>query len=166
MAKITLRGNPINTSGNLPEKGSMAPGFLLVKSDLGTMSLDEMKGKRVVLNISPSLDTGVCATALRKFNKEAAGLKNTVVIAITKDLPFAMGRFCSTEGIENAIPLSAFRSAEFGKDYGVELLDGPMAGLLARSVVVLDETGKVIYSELVPETINEPDYVKALAALQ
>ena len=165
MAKITLRGNPINTSGSLPEKGSKAPAFSLVKSDLSTLTLDELSGKRVILNISPSLDTGICATSVRKFNVVAAGMENTVVIAITKDLPFAHGRFCSTEGINNVTTLSGFRDTAFGKAYGVDILDGPMAGLYARSIVVIDEKGKVVYTELVPEIVQEPDYDSALAAL-
>jgi len=165
MAKITLRGNAINTSGNLPANGSKAPDFKLVKSDLGSLSLEELKGKKVILNISPSLDTSVCATAVRKFNQMATGRENTVVLAITKDLPFASGRFCTTEGITNVTTLSGFRDQAFGKAYGVELIDGPMAGLYARSVVVIDEHGIVKYSELVPETVNEPDYERALAAL-
>lgn len=165
MAKITLRGNPINTSGSLPEKGSKAPAFSLVKSDLSTLTLDELAGKKVILNISPSLDTGICATAVRKFNVLAAGSENTVVLAITKDLPFAHGRFCSTEGINNVVALSGFRDTAFGKAYGVDILDGPMAGLYARSIVVIDEEGKVVYTELVPEIVQEPDYDKALAAL-
>jgi len=165
MAKITLRGNAINTSGNLPVNGSKAPDFKLVKSDLGSLSLEELKGKKVILNISPSLDTSVCATAVRKFNQMAAGKENTVVLAITKDLPFASGRFCTTEGITNVTTLSGFRDQAFGKAYGVELVDGPMAGLYARSVVVIDEQGIVKYSELVPETVNEPDYERALSAL-
>ena len=165
MAKITLRGNPVNTSGSLPEKGSKAPAFSLVKSDLSTLTLDELAGKKVILNISPSLDTGICATAVRKFNVLAAGRENTVVLAITKDLPFAHGRFCSTEGISNVVTLSGFRDSAFGKAYGVDILDGPMAGLYARSIVVIDEEGKVVYTELVPEIVQEPDYDKALAAL-
>src|SRR5512133_314175 len=165
MAKITLRGNAINTSGNLPANGSKATDFKLVKLDLGSLSLEELKGKKVILNISPSLDTSVCATAVRKFNQMAAGRDNTVVLAITKDLPFASGRFCTTEGITNVITLSGFRDQAFGKAYGVDLIDGPMAGLYARSVVVVDENGVVKYSELVPETVNEPDYDRALAAL-
>ncbi|HSO77078.1 MAG TPA: thiol peroxidase [Bacteroidales bacterium] len=165
MAQITLRGNAINTSGNLPANGSKAPEFKLVKSDLGSLSLEELKGKKVILNISPSLDTSVCATAVRKFNQLAADRENTVVLAITKDLPFASGRFCTTEGIKNVTTLSGFRDQAFGKAYGVELIDGPMAGLYARSVVVIDEQGVVKYSELVPETVNEPDYERALAAL-
>jgi thioredoxin-dependent peroxiredoxin len=165
MAKITLRGNPINTSGNLPPVGSQAPEFTLVKSDLGNLSLKELKGKKLILNISPSLDTSVCATALRKFNQLAAAMNNTMVLAITKDLPFAMGRFCSTEGIANAVALSGFRDPEFGRAYGVDLVDGPMAGLYARSIVVINESGKVVYTELVPETTQEPDYDSALKAL-
>jgi thioredoxin-dependent peroxiredoxin len=165
MAKITLRGNPVNTSGSLPERGSKAPAFSLVKSDLSTLTLDELAGKKVILNISPSLDTGICATAVRKFNVLAAGRENTVVLAITKDLPFAHGRFCSTEGISNVVTLSGFRDIAFGKAYGVDILDGPMAGLYARSIVVIDEEGKVVYTELVPEIVREPDYDKALAAL-
>lgn len=165
MAKITLRGNPISTSGSLPEKGSKAPAFSLVKSDLSILTLDELSGKKVILNISPSLDTGICATAVRKFNVVAAGMENTVVLAITKDLPFAHGRFCSTEGISNVTALSGFRDSNFGKAYGVDILDGPMAGLYARSIVVIDEKGKVVYTELVPEIVQEPDYDSALAAL-
>lgn len=165
MAKITLRGNPVNTSGSLPEKGSRAPAFSLVKSDLSILTLDELAGKKVILNISPSLDTGICATAVRKFNVLAAGSENTVVLAITKDLPFAHGRFCSTEGINNVITLSGFRDTAFGKAYGVDILDGPMAGLYARSIVVIDEMGKVTYTEQVPEIAQEPDYDSALAAL-
>ena len=155
----------INTSGDLPAKGSKAPAFKLVKSDLGALTLEELLGKKVILNISPSLDTGVCATAVRKFNQLAADKTNTVVLAITKDLPFAHGRFCTTEGITNVTTLSGFRDDYFGKAYGVEIIDGPFEGLYARSVVVLDENGFVKYTELVPETVNEPDYDKALAAL-
>lgn len=165
MAKITLRGNPVNTSGSLPVKGSKAPSFTLVKSDLGTLSLDELAGKKVILNISPSLDTGVCATAARKFNQMAAGRDNTLVLAITKDLPFAQGRFCSTEGINNVITLSGFRDSDFGKAYGVDLIDGPMAGLYTRSIVVINGEGKVVHTELVPEITQEPDYDAAVAAL-
>ncbi len=165
MAKITLKGNPVNTSGELPVKGSKAPGFRLVKSDLGELTLEELKGKKVILNISPSLDTGICATALRKFNQMAAGMNNTVVLAITKDLPFAMGRFCSTEGITSVTTLSGFRDHSFGKEYGIEIIDGGFAGLYARSIVVIDEKGIVKYTQLVPEIAQEPDYDSALAAL-
>ena len=165
MAKITLKGNPINSSGTLPGKGTKAPGFTLVKSDLGNLSLEELKGKKVILNIFPSLDTSICATSVRKFNQMAAGKDNTVVLAISKDLPFAHGRFCSTEGITNVITLSGFRDTAFGKAYGVDIIDSPMAGLYARSVVVIDEKGIVVYTEQVPEIAQEPDYEKALAAL-
>jgi thioredoxin-dependent peroxiredoxin len=165
MAKVTLRGNPVNTSGSLPLKGTRANDFTLVKGDLGNQTLSELKGKKLVLSISPSLDTSVCATSARKFNQMAAGKPNTVILAITKDLPFASSRFCTTEGIKNVIPLSGFRDTAFGKAYGVDIIDGPMAGLYARSIVVIDETGKVVYTELVPEITQEPDYDKALAAL-
>ncbi|MCU0459139.1 MAG: thiol peroxidase [Bacteroidales bacterium] len=165
MAKITLRGNPVNTSGSLPAKGTKAPDFTLVKSDLSSLSLKELEGKKVILNISPSLDTGICATAVRKFNQVVAGSDNTVVLAITKDLPFAHGRFCSTEGINNVVTLSGFRDTGFGQAYGVDIVDGPMAGLYARTIVVIDEKGNVVYTELVPEIAQEPDYDSALAAL-
>ena len=165
MASITLSGNPINTTGNLPVKGVKAPDFKLVKSDLGSLSLSELSGKKVILNISPSLDTSVCQTSVRKFNQLAAGKSNTVVLAITKDLPFASGRFCTTEGITNVIPLSGFRDSAFGKEYGIELVDGPMAGLYTRCIVVIDESGKVKHTELVPEITQEPNYDAALAAL-
>lgn len=165
MAKITLKGNPVNTSGTLPSVGSKAPGFTLVKSDLTQLSLDELKGKKLLLNIFPSLGTSVCATALRKFNQLAADRDNTVVLAISKDLPFAHNSFCTTEGIKNVITLSGFRDSNFGKAYGVDLLDGIFAGLYARSVVVTDEKGVVKYTELVSDIANEPDYDKAIAAL-
>ncbi len=165
MAKITLKGNPVNTSGTLPSVGSKAPGFTLVKSDLTQLSLDELKGKKLLLNIFPSLGTSVCATALRKFNQLAADRENTVVLAISKDLPFAHNSFCTTEGIKNVITLSGFRDSNFGKAYGVDLLDGIFAGLYARSVVVTDEKGVVKYTELVSDIANEPDYDKAIAAL-
>lgn len=165
MAKITLKGNPVNSSGSLPVKGSTAPDFTLVKSDLTSMSLKDVRGKKVILNIFPSLDTSVCATSVRKFNQMAAGRENSVVLAISKDLPFAHGRFCSTEGINNVITLSGFRDNSFGRAYGVDLVDGPLSGLYARSVVVLDENGVVLYTEQVPEITQEPDYDKALAVL-
>ena len=165
MAKITQKGNPVNSSGNLPSKGSMAPDFTLVKSDLGNLTLSELRGKRVILNIFISLDTSVCANSVRKFNQVAAGKPNVVVLAISKDLPFAHGRFCSTEGITNVVTLSGFRDTKFGAAYGVDLLDGATAGLYARSIVVIDEAGRVVYSEQVPELGNEPDYEAALAAL-
>jgi thioredoxin-dependent peroxiredoxin len=165
MAKITLKGNPINTSGNLPAKGSKAPEFTLVKSDLAKLSLSELKGKKLIMNIFPSLDTSVCATSVRKFNQLAAGKTNVTVLAISKDLPFAHGRFCATEGITNVVTLSGFRDTAFGKSYGVDIIDGPMAGLYARSIIAVDEKGNVIYTQLVPEIVQEPDYDAALAAL-
>lgn len=166
MAKITFKGNPVNTSGNLPEKGSKAPDFTLVKSDLGSLSLSELKGKKVILNIFPSLDTSVCANSVRKFNQMAAGNNNVTVLGISKDLPFAHKRFCATEGIKNVTTLSGFRDKEFGMAYGIDYAEGPVFGLYARAVVVIDETGTVIYTELVPEHTNEPDYDAALAALK
>jgi thiol peroxidase len=165
MAKITLKGNPVNTSGDLPVKGTYAPDFSLVKSDLGSLTLSELKGKKVILNISPSLDTSICATAARKFNQLAAGKPNVIVLAITKDLPFAQNRFCTTEGITNVVTLSGFRNGEFGKSYGIDILDGSFKGLYARSLVVVDEGGKVVHTQLVPEIATEPDYDAALAIL-
>jgi thioredoxin-dependent peroxiredoxin len=165
MAKVTFKGTPVNTSGNLPKTGSKAPDFTLVKPDLSNLSLSELKGKKVVLSFSPSLDTGFCATSVRKFNQLAAGKTNTVVLAITKDLPFAMGRFCTTEGITNVITLSGFRDSSFGKLYGAELIDGPFQGLYARGIVVVDEKGIVSHSQLVPEIAQEADYDSALAVL-
>ena len=166
MAKITLKGNPVNTSGNLPEKGSVAPGFTMVRSDLSTLSYSELKGKKLLLNIFPSLGTSVCATALRKFNQLAAGMTNTLVFAISKDLPFVHKDFCAAEGINNVITLSGFRDRTFGEAYGVDILDGAFEGLYARSVVIIDDTGKVIYTQLVPEIGQEPDYDAALNALK
>jgi thioredoxin-dependent peroxiredoxin len=165
MAKITHRGNPINSSGQLPAVGSAAPDFELVKSDLGTASLKDFAGRKLILNIFASLDTSVCATSVRKFNELAAGKENVSVLAISKDLPFAHGRFCSTEGIRNVTTLSGFRNSSFGKAYGVDIIDGLLAGLYARSVVVVSETGKVVYTEQVPEVTHEPDYESALKAL-
>ncbi|MDD6209165.1 MAG: thiol peroxidase [Bacteroidales bacterium] len=166
MAKITLKGTGVNTNGNLPEVGCQAPDFELTKTDLSSLSLNSLRGKRVVLNIFPSLDTSTCATSVRKFNKEAASLDNTVVLAISKDLPFASGRFCTTENIDNVIPLSAFRDTKFDYEYGMLIVDGPLAGLLARGVVVIDENGKIIYRQLVNEITEEPDYSAAVAVLK
>jgi len=166
MTTTNFKGSPVKISGDFVKVGDMASDFSLVKQDLSSLSLSELKGKNVVLNIFPSLDTDVCATSVRKFNKLAAGMSDTVVLAISKDLPFAQGRFCTTEGIENVIPLSDFRSSDFDENYGLLMEDGPLQGLLARSVVVIDKTGKVIYTELVPEITQEPDYEKALAALK
>ncbi len=165
MAKITLKGNSVNTKGNLPANGAKAPAFTLVKTDLGELSLGDLRGKKVVLNIFPSLDTGVCAASVRRFNKEAAGMRDTIVLAISKDLPFAHARFCTTEGIGNVTPLSAFRDRDFEDIYGVLMTDGPLKGLLARAVVLIDESGNVVYSELVPEITQEPDYEAVIAHL-
>jgi thiol peroxidase len=162
MATIKLKGNPINTKGNLPSVGSQAPDFKLVKEDLTEVSLSDYKGRKVVLNIFPSLDTSVCAASVRHFNEKVGNLENTVLISISKDLPFAHGRFCSTEGLHNVVPASGFRDDKFGADYGVELTDGPLKGLYSRAVVVLDEAGRVKYTEQVPEITEEPDYDKAL----
>jgi thiol peroxidase len=163
MAQITLRGNAINTVGELPAVGSSAPSFSLTGSDLSPLSSDKFSGKPVLLNIFPSVDTPVCATSVRKFNERAAGGGATVV-NVSKDLPFAQARFCGAEGIENVTTGSAFRDS-FGEDYGVTLADGPMAGLLARAVVVIGADGNVAYTELVPEIAQEPNYDAALAAL-
>lgn len=165
MNTVTLGGNKINLKGSFPVAGGTAKDFTMVKTDLGEMSLSSLKGKKVVLNIFPSLDTAVCAASVRKFNSMAAKMENTVVLAISKDLPFAHGRFCTTEGIENVTPLSAFRNCTFGEDYGVEMADGPLAGLFARSVIVIDENGRIAYTQLVPEITTEPDYEAALKAL-
>ncbi len=164
MATITLKGNPIHTSGALPAKGSAAPDFLLLRNDLSTANLAAFAGKKIVLNIFPSIDTPVCAISVRQFNEAAAGLANTAVLNISADLPFAQARFCGAEGIVNTTQLSIFRS-DFGKTWGVEITDGPLAGLCARAVVVLDAQHRVIYSELVPEIAQEPNYAAALAAV-
>jgi len=166
MAKITLKGNPIKTIGKLPKVGKKSPKFKLVKNDLSVVRLKDFRGKKVLINITPSIDTGVCANSVRKFNEAAAGLDNTVVLYVSKDLPFAQARFCGAEGIDNVITLSDFRRGKFGKRYGVTIRTGPMKGLLSRSVVVIDEEGKVIYTEQVQETIDEPNYEAALAALK
>jgi thiol peroxidase len=165
MAQVTLRGTPIHTSGELPKVGSTAPDFKLTSTDLRDLSLADYAGKRKVLNISPSLDTSVCATAARKFNEAAGRLKDTVVLLVTADLPFASKRFCTAEGLQNVVPLSLMRDKKFAQDYGVLLVDGPMAGLCARSVVVLDAANRVVHAQLVPETVDEPNYDAALAAL-
>jgi thiol peroxidase len=165
MAKITLGGNPINTNGDLPKTGTKSPDFTLVKTDMSEASLKDVTGKKVILNIFPSVDTGVCAMSIRKFNEKAAALDNTVVLCISKDLPFAQKRFCGAEGIENVVMLSGYRNNTFAKEYGVEVLDGGFKGLDARAVVVLDADHKVIYSELVSEIGTEPNYEAALKAL-
>lgn len=165
MAQITFKGTPIKTCGELPSKNSPAPDFSLVKQDLSEAELSHYKGKRLVLNIFPSIDTGVCAVSVRKFNEKAAALKNTVVLCISMDLPFAQSRFCGAEGIKDVVTVSAFRSS-FGEHYGVTIAEGPLAGLLSRAVVIINESGKVIYTEQVPEIAQEPDYDAALAVLK
>lgn len=165
MATITLQGNPIHTSGELPSVGQQAPQVQLVDKDLNDITLDNYKGKKKLLNIVPSLDTPVCATSTQKFNKFAAGRDDAVMLVISADLPFAQNRFCTGENIDKVIPLSTMRSNQFSKDYGVLITDGPLAGITARAVVVLDENDKVVYTELVPEIAQEPDYDKALSAL-
>ena len=165
MSKITFKGNPINTVGNLPEVGTEAKEFVMVSSDLAEKNLADFTGKKVVLNIFPSIDTGVCAASARKFNEEASKLENTVVINVSRDLPFALSRFCAAEGLNNVETLSDFRG-NFGEDYGVTLEDSPLKGLLSRAVVVLDEKSKVIYTEQVPEIAQEPNYEAALSALK
>ncbi|MBI9032450.1 thiol peroxidase [bacterium] len=166
MAKITLKGHEINSNGNLPEVGATAPEFTLIKNDLSPAKLSDYRGKKVILNIFPSLDTGVCAASVRKFNAELNNLDNTVVLCISRDLPFAQARFCGAEGLDKVITLSEMRGEEFSTSYGVQIVDGPMAGLMARSVVIINEEGKVTYTELVPEIVQEPDYNSALASLK
>jgi thiol peroxidase len=164
MAQVTLRGNPIATSGELPAVGSKAPDFTLTTAGLDTVSLGDLSGERVVLNISPSIDTSVCATAVRTFNERATDLEDTTVLTVTADLPFAHARFCGAEGLKHVTGASAFRS-DFTDTYGVRMLDGPLAQLAARSVVVIDRDGTVLHSQLVPEIGEEPDYDAALAVL-
>ncbi len=165
MAAITLKGNSVNTVGELPAVGTDAPAFSAVKTDLSECALSDLAGKNVVLNIFPSIDTGVCAMSTTKFNAEAGKLDNTVVLCVSADLPFALGRYCGAEGLEDVVPVSVFRNAEFGSGYGVTFEDGPLKGLLSRAVVVIDESGKVVYTEQVPEITQEPNYEAALAAL-
>jgi len=165
MATITLKGTPIETIGDLPKVGEKAPAFTLTKRDLSETTLDDFAGKRIVLNIFPSIDTQVCATSVRRFNVEAAKLENSVVLCVSADLPFAHERFCGAEGIDDVLLLSSFRSEAFGKDYGVKITSGPLTGLMSRAVVIIDESVKVIYTEQVPEIVQEPNYEAALAAL-
>ncbi|KPJ99749.1 MAG: thiol peroxidase [Desulfobacterales bacterium SG8_35] len=165
MAKITLQGNPVQTIGNLPAVGMEAPSFTLVKTDLSEAGLKDFAGKNIILNIFPSLDTSVCAASVRRFNKEASASPDTVVLCISADLPFAHKRFCEAEGLNEVIPLSVFRSPEFGRSYGVTFKNGPLAGLLSRAVVIIDKSGTVAYAEQVPEITQEPDYDAALLAL-
>lgn len=165
MATVTLKGNELHTLGNLPGNGTQAPNFTLVKNDLSTVELSDYRGQKVVLNIFPSIDTGTCAQSVRQFNQEAAELSNTKVLCISKDLPFAQARFCGAEGIDKVETLSDFRDGNFGKSYQVEFTDGPLQGLLSRSVVVVNEAGEVVYTEQVAETVDEPNYKEALEAL-
>lgn len=165
MASITLKGNPVQTSGQLPEKGAAAKDFKLVRNDLSEVSLQDFAGKKKVLNIFPSVDTGTCATSVRKFNQEAAKMSDTVVLNISADLPFAQARFCGAEGIKNCETLSTFRSS-FGKEWGLQIADSPLAGLLSRAVVTLSADNKVLYTEQVAEIVDEPNYEAALASLR
>lgn len=164
MTQITFKGSAVSSHGELPDVGTKAPGFKLVGTDLQPVKLADFAGRKVVLNIFPSLDTGVCATSVRTFNEKAAGLENTTILCVSRDLPFAQARFCGAEGIENVVTASDFRTT-MGEDYGVTMTDGPLEGLLSRSVVVLDENGTVVYTQQVPEITTEPDYDAALAAL-
>lgn len=165
MASITLGGNPIHTSGDLPQKGSKVADFSLIKVDLSTATLADFAGKKLVLNIFPSVDTGTCAQSVRTFNESASKLENTTVLCISRDLPFAQKRFCGAEGLENVINLSDFNTGAFGKEYGLEMTDGPLAGLHSRVVLVLDENGTVLHAEQVGEIADEPNYEAALAVL-
>ena len=166
MATITFKGNPIQTSGNLPAKGAAAPDFKLTKTDLSDVGPKDFPGKKKILNIVPSLDTGVCAMSAKKFNEAVSQLSGTVLLNISADLPFAAGRFCESFSLKNVVALSTFRSPGFAKAYGVEILDGPLAGLTARAVVVLDARNQVLHSQLVPEIAQEPDYTAALATVK
>ena len=165
MATITLHGNPINTNGELPAVGSTAPDFTLTNGELGEVSLADFDGKKKVLNIFPSIDTGICALSTKAFNEAAADHADTMFLTVSADLPFALGRFCGAEGLETVKPLSMMKNRQFAEDYGVSIVDGPLASLSARAVVILNEKNEVIYTELVPEIGQEPDYKSALAAL-
>lgn len=165
MASITLGGNPVNTSGELPAIGSQLADFKLVQNDLSVASLSNFAGKKLVLNIFPSIDTGTCATSVRKFNESASNLDNTTVLCISRDLPFAQKRFCGAEGLENVVNLSDFQDGAFGKANGLDIIDGPIKGLLSRAIIVVDANGKVVHTEQVAEIANEPNYEAALAAL-
>lgn len=165
MAKITLKGNEINTIGNLPANNTSAKDFSLVAQDLSVKTLNDFAGSKVILNIFPSLDTATCAASVRHFNKAANDLENTKVLCISRDLPFAQSRFCGAEGLTNVITLSDFRNGSFGKENGLEIVDGPLAGLLARAVIILDEKGTVTYTQLVPEIVDEPNYEAVFQAL-
>ena len=165
MAEITLKGNPIHTAGELPSEGSQAPAFKLTNTDLQEVGSHDFNGQRLVLNIFPSIDTPTCATSVRRFNEAAAKLPNTQVLCVSMDLPFAQKRFCGAEGIDNVVSVSGFRHPEFGDEYGLTILDGPLNGLYSRAVVVIDEQGKVAHAEQVPEIAQEPDYDAALKAV-
>jgi len=165
MASITLGGNPIHTSGELPKVGTKLADFKLIKNDLSIVSLSDFAGSRLVLNIFPSIDTGTCATSVRKFNTTASQLENTKVLCISRDLPFAQKRFCGAEGLENVVNLSDFQEGSFGKANGLEIVDGVLAGLHSRSIIVVDEKGSILYTEQVPEIANEPNYEAAIASL-
>lgn len=167
MATVAFMGNPCNTNGDLPKVGKKAPDFVdLINGELNAVNFKTYEGKKKLLNIVPSLDTGTCATSTRKFNEQASKLEDTVVLVISADLPFAQGRFCSVEGLKNVVPLSLMRSKKFAEDYGVLITDGPLAGLATRAIVVLDKSNKVVYTQLVNEIADEPDYASALAALK
>jgi len=165
MAQVTLKGNPIHTNGDLPAVGARAPDFRLTGGDLKDVTLADYRGKKKVLNIVPSLDTSVCATSTRKFNERAGKLADTVVLVVSADLPFASKRFCTTEGLQNVVPLSLMRDKNFATDYGILIQDGPLQGICGRAVVVLDANDKVVYRQLVPEIGQEPDYEAALKAI-
>ena len=166
MATITFKGNPIQTSGHLPDKGAFAPDFKLAKTDLSDVSLKDFAGKKKILNVVPSLDTGVCATSAKKFNESVSALGSVVLLNISADLPFAAGRFCESNALKNVVALSTFRSPDFAKAYGVGIVSGPLAGLTARAVIVLDAQNRVLHAELVPEIAQEPNYEAALAAVR
>ncbi len=165
MAAITFKGQPILTIGQLPKIGSKIPGFFLTKTDLTDVGLHDFEGNRLVFNIFPSIDTPVCAASVRRFNKEASSLKDTLVLCVSQDLPFAQSRFCGAEGLDKVVPLSAFRSRSFGTGFGVTIIEGPLAGLFSRAVVITDQDHRVIYTEQVPEITQEPHYEAALRAL-
>ncbi|MGC9361335.1 MAG: thiol peroxidase [Candidatus Syntrophosphaera sp.] len=166
MATTKLKGNPVQTYGPLPETGSTAKDFLLTTNALQDRSLADYKGQKILLNVFPSVDTAVCAMSVRKFNSEAAEVPDAVILCVSRDLPFALGRFCGAEGIDRAITLSEMRNRDFGRDYGLEIIDGPMAGLLARAVLVIDQEGRIVYRQLVDDITHEPDYETALEELK
>lgn len=162
MSEITLKGNKITTIGNLPKLGEKSPSFLLTKTDLSDITENDFSGKKIILNIFPSIDTAVCATSVRKFNEEASKFSNAVVLCVSTDMPFALGRFCSAEGLKDVVPVSDFRKREFGENFGVRISSGPLAGVFSRAIVILDEERRVIYTEQVSEIAQEPNYQEAL----